>query len=155
MGRERGERLLESFISQNLRIVADILRPTVLTCGNVNQHVGSAKKFTGFADDWRWKRLEVDADPVWTFSNRGYSANGSLRFDRNGHWASMVRKEVTLVGVELPGDAPAISWNCWLPSRKMDASLIKISNEAPDISDIDGYGKKDRALAIGPGRPFL
>jgi hypothetical protein len=61
----------------------------------------------------------------------------------------MVRKEGTVVGVQPPGNAPAVPKNLRFSPREIDAGRVEIGNEAVDVGNVNRNGKGIESSQIG------
>jgi ABC transporter substrate binding protein len=105
--------------------------------GDVDQHIDGTEQFAVVADHGRWKGQGVKANAVGTFGYGGNPANGLLGLDGDCHWTLIVRKEVTVVRVQPPGNAPAVPKNLRLSPREIDAGRVEIGDEAVDVGNVN------------------
>jgi hypothetical protein len=90
------------------KIFVQFFQRAFMSPGDVNQHVDQAKHRVVVADDWYWKRQDVDANPVRALGYCRPPAYGMLGVDGDSHGTLVMRKEVACVSTQPPCNVPAI-----------------------------------------------
>jgi hypothetical protein len=113
---------------------------------DVHEQVNRTNEITRLIEQWCGIRPETDAGAIRAFSYRFNPPDGTSFTYRERHWASIVRKELTVFGVELPGDAPVILADAWSAPGEGNAGSIVVGDHALGACDVDCRRKLVQSL---------
>jgi hypothetical protein len=104
---------------------------------DVHKQVDCTDEIARLIEQWCRIRTEIDAGAIRAFSDSFNPPDGTPFPYRDCHWASIVWKELTLVSVELPGNAPVILADTRRAPGEGNAGSIVVGDHALGACDVD------------------